>query len=339
MKIIRAILIPFSAIYGFLLRVRHFAYDRSILKSRAAKIPTIVVGNLALGGTGKSPFSIYLANWLSTKYRIAVLSRGYGRKTKGFRLLGKRDTALTAGDEALQIFNRKISNVCVAVCEDRLEGIRQLSLLQDPPEIVILDDAMQHRKLKPQVCIMLSTCSEPFFSDRLLPAGRLRDLKSRAMSADILIWTKCKERGAAELQQGAERYSSAAQFSAGLHYGQLKARESSQSEVGDRVVLLTGIAQTKPLIEYIDENFTLLKHIAKRDHHNYSFQEIDSIIAMANELDAAIITTEKDASRLLHLEISERVNKGIWIIPIEFYFHSGEDEFRNIVLKLLNPKK
>jgi tetraacyldisaccharide 4'-kinase len=330
---IRKLLLPLSALHGGILRMRHFAFNTGILTSKSVEVPTIVVGNLAMGGTGKSPVTLYLAEWLSENHRIAILSRGYGRKSKGFRLLNDADTASSAGDEPLMFYKRDLHRVDVAVCENRLEGIQRLMSGKQAPDLIVLDDALQHRKLKGGFNVLLSTCARPFTDDYLFPAGNLRDIRSRASVVDAILWTKCKQKN---INPKAKQYSNAPQFSCGLEYGELKYITPKKNPT-DKVVLLTGIASTRELSEKVESEWNLIRHFNYPDHHNYSKEELREVDEFAAEHGATIITTEKDAARLYELLDAENCKSPIAFLPIQLMFHHGEPEFRKLVMQKINP--
>ncbi len=333
MQRIRLLLLPFSAIYALILRFRHFLYDIGLFKSKSFDIPTIVVGNLALGGTGKSPVTLYLAEMLSSKYRVAILSRGYGRKTKGFHLLKVGDTADIAGDEPLQFFRRGINNVQVAVCEDRCTGIEELLKLNPPPEVILLDDAMQHRKLKASLYLMLSQAKKPFCNDFLVPAGTLRDIKSRAKTADILLWTKSEHKQDSTIESKAQRYAlKAAQYSTKLNYSAPKSLFESEATDFLSVITLTGIADPQPFLNHVASRWRIEKSYDFADHHAFTDQEIESLIADSEKFSIPILCTEKDAMRLLSYNQLKEKRIPVLYIPISLEFIEGKPKFEATIL-------
>ncbi len=190
MIILRYLLFPFAILYGFITSIRNFLYDKGIFKSYSFDIPIIAVGNLSVGGTGKTPQIEYLIRLLSPNYKIATLSRGYKRKSKGYVLADVTSTAEILGDEPFQM-HQKFPNIKVAVDADRKNGIENLLKLDDKPELILLDDAFQHRKVKAGFYIMLSAYDDLFYNDFILPTGNLRESKSGAKRADIIVITKC----------------------------------------------------------------------------------------------------------------------------------------------------
>lgn len=339
MHLIKKLLLPFSWIYGLILSIRHGLFNSGILGSRSVDIPTIVVGNLALGGSGKSPVTIYLTEWLSRKYKVAVLSRGYGRSTKGFRVLGDEDTSKTVGDEALQVYKRSIPNVIVAVGEDRVAAIQKLQQLPQAPDIVILDDAMQHRKLKAGLYLLLSACATPFVNEDLFPAGNLRDLKSRARIADLILWTKCEQEMQPRIAQKAKKYSNAPQFSAGIVYGEPKWLQGTEDKLPERVISLCGIAMPEIFHNHNAAEYNVVETLSFSDHHEFSKEDIEQLSELCKRQRAAILTTEKDAMRFSKHRTVRKLKLPILYIPISLKFHSNEDEFRNIVKEYLNQTK
>lgn len=312
-------------------------YDIGLFKSKSFDIPTIVVGNLALGGTGKSPVTLHLAEMLSTKYRVAILSRGYGRKTKGFHLLKDTDTAESSGDEPLQFFKRRMHNVQVAVCEDRCAGIEHLLTMNPAPEVIILDDAMQHRKLNGSMYIMLSQAKKPFCDDFLVPAGTLRDIKSRAKVADILLWTKTDVKIDPKIESKSKGYASkAVQFSTGLSYSEPIHLFGTEIPEFQSVITLTGIADPQPFLDHVASHWKIEKSYDFADHHVFSDQEIEALIADSEKFSIPILCTEKDAMRLLNFKQLKEKRIPVLYIPISLEFIEGKSEFESIILNHIN---
>ena len=259
MRLLSALLFPISVLYGTVTFVRNKMFDCGILPSEKFDVPVICVGNLSVGGTGKTPHTEYLALLLSARYRVAVLSRGYKRKSKGFVLADERTTARELGDEPYQI-KRKFPDIKVAVDADRRNGITRLMQLPDEekPEVIILDDAFQHRYVKPTLSLLLTDCNKLYTSDYVLPAGRLREWKSGASRADIIIVTKCKADISDEERKNILRQISPSKnqrvFFTYINYGELLPvfGESCDTSVNficgnPEVLLLTGIANPFPL--------------------------------------------------------------------------------------------
>ena len=262
------LLAPISWIYGFVVWLRNLLYDDHILRSTKVSIPTICVGNLAVGGTGKTPMAEYLLSLLSANYKVALLSRGYGRKTRGFRLANEHDTAATIGDEPMQIHLR-FPDIPVAVCADRVKGVKQLQHLYPDLQCVILDDAYQHRSLSCGFYILLTPYDCLYTNDHMLPWGRLRDLPSQSHRANVVVVTKCPEH-----MQPIERriVSNNLQLASYQHlfYSSIG---YAPIAVDSTPLLVTGIANPMPLLHHMQQQFpdteftdtcsTILAHLSQ----------------------------------------------------------------------------
>ena len=317
--LLRWILLPASLIYQFIIWTRNILYDKGIFKSQSFSIPTIVIGNLAIGGTGKSPMTEYLIRLLHDKYKIATLSRGYGRKTKGFKYVEIDSTALEIGDEPLQ-FKRKFPKLTVAVSEDRCYGV---NILQDKHDLIILDDAYQHRKLNPGYSILLFDFQSLFQTSLTLPTGNFRDNFSASKRASLIIITKCPDYISDKQKQHIEhkirKHNNCPIFYTKISYStavDIRGNKlSNQLEKFD-ILLLSGIANPKPLISHLSKQNTV-HTIVFPDHHNYSLADFEKVKKSFDELQSSnkiIITTEKDMQR-----IDDHVfaNYPLYYIPIE----------------------
>ncbi|APG65007.1 tetraacyldisaccharide 4'-kinase [Tenacibaculum todarodis] len=307
MKLLRFLLFPIAVIYDLITSIRNFLFDKGIFKSTTFNIPVIAVGNLSVGGTGKTPQIEYLIRLLKDKNKIAVLSRGYKRKSTGFLLLNKDHSAEDVGDEPLQYF-KKFNNIRVAVDADRTNGIIQLLKGENPPEIVLLDDAYQHRKVKASLYILLTKYNDLFTDDFLLPTGNLRESRSGAKRANIIVVTKCPADLSIEEQQkirskiNVEKHQQL--FFTSISYDENISGSESIS-VNDlktyEVVLVTGIANPKPLTTYLANKNVNYTHLNFPDHHAFSTKDIVGIQNTFNAISSdkkIILTTEKDYVRL-----------------------------------------
>ncbi|RSK50150.1 tetraacyldisaccharide 4'-kinase [Hymenobacter rigui] len=325
------LLLPLSWLYAAVMAGRNWLYEQGWKPQTAfPEVPVLNVGNLRVGGTGKTPHVTWLVQWLRQQgQRPALLSRGYGRRTRGYRLTSPTDTAATVGDEPLQQFQQFAGQVPVALCEDRVAGIRQL--LQEVPDLtaVVLDDAYQHRRVQPACNILLTEQQRPFYQDWVLPAGRLRESRRGARRADVIIVTKCPlQLPAAEQQQITRRIRRYARpdvpvLFSGYAYGAPVAVPGTAASVqpGPEVVLLTGIAQPGPLVEYLAEAGYRIRHHARfADHHAFSPADLQALAAQLQP-GQCVLTTQKDAARLMepHLAASVR-NLPVFYIPIEVRF-------------------
>ncbi|CAN5616211.1 tetraacyldisaccharide 4'-kinase [soil metagenome] len=305
----RLLLYPFAVLYGLGVRTRNLLFDIGILKSKEFDLPIISVGNLSAGGTGKSPHVGYLAMLLKDKMNVVILSRGYGRVTRGFRLIQPEDTAAVAGDEPLQ-YKKTIENIIVAVSEDRVEGIHQLLSAPHPPDVILLDDAFQHRYVKPGLNILLTEFNNLYTDDHLLPVGSLREPYTGSKRASIIIVTKCPAVLTLDQQENIRkrlRVNHHQQlFFSNIHYAEVMKLQDGNTILLEelkhrKVLLLTGIANPKLLANFIQSVAKGMDQMIFRDHHQYTIADVDQLRAKFNKFakqDGLIITTRKDFMRL-----------------------------------------
>lgn len=307
MSFIRKILYPFSLLYGMLTTARNWLYDCGIKKSIKFEIPTIVVGNLSVGGTGKSPQIEYLVRILKHSYKIAVLSRGYKRKSTGFLLADGQITVDELGDEPYQ-FYQKFPSIYVAVDANRVAGIQRLLALKFPPEVVLLDDAYQHRKVEGGLTILLTPYLDLYVDDTMLPTGNLRERISGAKRSQIIVVTKCPSKLTVQEQElltkrlKPKTYQSVF-FSTIVYDKQLYgSQQLSINELRDyNIILVTGIANPNPLLEYFSQSNLKFKHLNFPDHHHFTSTDVAGIktaFAKEESVKKIIISTEKDYVRL-----------------------------------------
>ena len=309
----RFLLLPFAILYGLGVRLRHFLYDRGWLSSKRYPFPILCVGNLAVGGTGKTPMVEYLVRLLGQE-QVAILSRGYRRKTKGFVLADDSATAMTLGDEPYQ-YHRKFPRATVAVCESRQEGIERL--LENPHfKYIILDDAFQHRKVQAETNLLLTSYYKLYTQDFLLPVGSLRDIRSRARKAQIIIVTKCPELTQAEqekiIQQLKPLPSQKVYFTSIAYSDRVYSHEDNQALkdfIATPFTLVTGIANPTPLVDFLEKQGASFEHLAYSDHHHFSNRELELLRQKGR-----ILTTEKDYVRL------EGALPTLYYLPIETQF-------------------
>lgn len=336
----RLLLLPFSLIYGWVLWLRNKAFDKGVLKSESPKIKTITVGNISLGGTGKTPHLSYILHLLSQK-NIAVLSRGYGRDTSGNMHVTPNSKVSDVGDEPLQIASN-FPNHTVYVDENRLRGIHQIQANHAEIEAVLLDDAMQHRKLKSGFNILLTTWDEPFFKDHYLPAGNLRDHKIRAYNADIIVVTKCpesiKKQEIESFRRRLKKYSPNIFFDR-IDYQDcipLNKKESGGLKPKQKVLLVSGIAKPQFLVEKVKQHYDLVEHFEYRDHYGFKAQDIQRIRNFIGRFapgEIAVVTTEKDAMRLRPLTKDiPHSELPIFYWQIGIAFESDKNEFDKLII-------
>ncbi|CAH8283872.1 lipid-A-disaccharide kinase [Mariniflexile fucanivorans] len=314
MKLLRNISFPFVPVYYAVTSLRNKLYDLDIKKSTSYDFPVICVGNLSVGGTGKTPMIEYLINLLKDDYQVATLSRGYKRKTKGFHLADEFSTSETLGDEPFQFYNKFKKNVLVAVDADRTNGIEQLRQLDSVPNIVLLDDAFQHRKVKAGMNILLTTFNNPYFFDYVLPTGNLREPRSGAKRANIIVVTKCPKNLS---DDGKKRYIEQISpkkyqhvFFSSISYSNeifSAAHKISLDAIGN-FTLVTGIANANPLVDFLTEKGLKFEHLNFKDHYEFSQKDISTF--KKKEL---ILTTEKDFMRLKQYE---SLKSKLFYIPI-----------------------
>ena len=307
MSFFRKILFPFSLLYGLITTIRNYLYNNSILKSTLFKTPTIIVGNLSVGGTGKTPQIEYLIRLLQHNYKIAVLSRGYKRKSKGFIIANEYVTVNEIGDEPFQYY-KKFPSIIVAVDANRTNGIQQLGALKNSPDLILLDDAFQHRKVRGGFNVLLTSCNNLYVDDTVMPTGNLREYKSGAKRAQVIIITKCPNDISEALQfkiiEKLNITSKQTVFFTTIEYdnelkgaSKLNLRNLQDSEI----LLITGIANPTPLTDYLTSLKIKFKHLKYPDH--YHFKEKD-ILDIKSEFDLIktnnkiVLTTEKDYVRI-----------------------------------------
>jgi tetraacyldisaccharide 4'-kinase len=345
---LRWLLFPFSLLYGLVVIIRNWCYDGGILKSRSFKLPVISVGNLDVGGAGKSPMTEYLVRLLKKKYKLATLSRGYGRETKGYLVATAFTTASQIGDEPAQ-FKHKFPDITVAVCEKRVVGIKQLI---PGHNLVILDDAYQHRGVKPGLSILLFDYNRIDEPHLLLPAGNLREPFSGRWRADIIVISKCPEQLTSDEQSvivgkiGPLPYQSL--FFTTVSYCVFEDRAGKRTnttiDADTTVFLLTGIANPQPLAQHLEKYTAKIIHHNYPDHHRFSLKNISKL---ADEFSACetqkkvIITTEKDAQRLVERELLNLVqNLPIEVIPIGIQFlDNSQQQFDQLVTEYVREHR
>ncbi len=307
--------------------IRNFLYDKGVFKSYSFNIPIIVVGNLSVGGTGKTPQTEYLIRLLSKEFKVAVLSRGYRRKTKGYILANSSSTADTIGDEPFQIF-QKFPQIDLAVDSDRRNGIENL-IKQNKPDVIILDDAFQHRRVKAGFYILLTAFDDLYFNDLVLPAGNLRESKKGAERADVIIVTKCPNNLSDIAQNNIKKkigINRPIYFSKIGYADSVTGREGEISTIEIKKtekLLLAGIAKPKPFFEYLQTGKDV--EMKFKDHHHFTDEEIERIQTLANN--KIIVTTEKDYVRLKEKQINK-----LYYLPMESKFVLKGDDFDNQIL-------
>ncbi len=356
-------LLPLSWLYGAATAIRNWLFDKGHLRSVSfeEKVPVICVGNISAGGTGKTPHVEYLVRMLQEEgiHPVGVLSRGYKRRSKGFQLAEPVSTAAQLGDEPYQIY-RKFRNAVVAVCESRVEGIRQLLALPVPPAVIILDDAMQHRWVQPGFTICLTSYYRILYKDCMLPAGRLRELQDNVRRANVVIVSKCppalrKEEETEITGNMPTTFEQPIYFSQFEYEGLVNLSTLQPQDVDPKsnVLMVCGIADPSSMEEYIQTHYRLLDKMLFSDHHNFSSSDIDEIrhrmetivddgLNPDTGLKSVVITTEKDAMRLMrHPAVDDELKSRIYFQPARIAFISKEQEtrFKNQILNYVRKNQ
>lgn len=340
------LLYPFAILYDIGSRFRNHLYNIEHKKSFQFDTNVIAVGNLSVGGTGKTPVVEYILRLLKNR-KTATLSRGYGRQTKGFRIANKDDSALTLGDEPYQFYN-KFSKVMVTVGEDRAMAIPQILYHQEETEVIILDDAYQHRSVIPNLNILLTEYSKPFFTDYILPAGRLREARKNANRADAVVITKCPDLISENVEnrylKSVREYtnSNIPVFFSAVSYESPKLIYGEEAKEPKCVYLFTGISNYLPFVDHVLQNYEIIGQQHFADHYKYQIKDIENIIEKFDQVstdNAILLTTEKDMVRLLDDEFKEIFgDRPIYYIPIEVVFLQNGAVFDEMVMNSIKTK-
>jgi len=331
MNLLRKLLFPFAILYGMITSIRNFLFDKGILKSYSFDLPIIAVGNLSVGGTGKTPQIEYLIRLLSDKYKVATLSRGYKRQSKGFMLAKANSNAAILGDEPFQFF-QKFKNIKVAVDADRKNGIEQLLSLPEKPEVILLDDAFQHRKVKAGFYILLTSYGDLYSDDFMLPTGNLREDSSGAKRANVIIVTKCpfnlSQKKQNDIRNRLKLSSNQELYFTFIAYDNFIYGENRKINVNEiksvPKVLVAGIAKPEPFFAFLKNTNDVC--LSFPDHHNFTDKDILEIKKLAQN--NIIITTEKDYVRLK----GSLPNEQLFYLPIQSSFLLKSDDFDKNIL-------
>ncbi len=337
MNLLRKLLLPLVPLYYLGAFFNKKLYDWGLKASKSFDFPVITVGNLSVGGTGKSPMVAYITSLLYNEINIATLSRGYKRKSKGFKLVTKESMALEVGDEPLQ-FKLNFPEITVAVDADRKNGITKLINSNTDIELVLLDDAFQHRKVKAGLQILLTAYGNLYCNDMLLPTGDLREPRSAANRADVIVVTKCPQEISFNemnaISKSLKPKSDQKVFFSYIAYDNQvfgdNSRESLKDYLRKKFTLITGIANPKPLVKFLRKNKGNFNHISFPDHHNFTDKELERIAE-----EDRILTTEKDFMRLCN--IVSLKNK-LMYLPIRCAFIEKGKEFDDIIQSYVKNK-
>ena len=314
--------------------MRHRLYDWGVFKSRTFDIPVVCIGNITVGGTGKTPTAEFLLSELSSSYTIALLSRGYGRRTKGYRVVKTTDSYLDVGDEPLQM-KLKYPETLVVVSEDRVAGIERIRREHPEVTLILMDDGFQHRRVKPKVNIIILDATRPIDSDKYLPAGRLRDLRSRVREGHFFIVTKCPE-SMTPLDRRLWRKRLSSMAYQKVYFSTIGQRDveplfacTEREEVtyGQQAILLCGIGNPQPFINASEKRFNIVDKMILEDHHQYTIDDLKRLYARLRRHPRAIILmTEKDAVKLRRMsKLPDMMRRAMYYQPIEMEFIEGPD--------------
>ncbi len=333
----KILMAPFSLLYGLGVSLRNTFYKTGVLKSISFNLPIISVGNLSVGGAGKTPHIEYLIRLLKDYLNVATVSRGYKRKTKGFLFVKPNMNAEQVGDEPLQ-FKRKFQDVVVTVSESRTFAIPEIVGEHPQTQVVLLDDAFQHRSIQPGLNILLTEFSKPFTKDFLLPSGRLREWRSAYQRADVIVVSKCpkevsleeKEKITTDIAPLPNQKVFFSYYDYDPPYFLFNSRYRLKLEPDMSVLLICAIARTDYLVDYLNEKVDTVRVLEYEDHHFYSNYEIANLQQTFEKWDAdkkVILTTEKDAMRLeLHFPFIKENKMPVFALPVRVKFHFDEGE-------------
>jgi len=334
MSVIRFLVFPLSIIFKFVTDLRNKLYDCNFLKSEKISVPVISVGNLSTGGTGKTPMVDFIINNLKKDYDISVLSRGYKRKLKGFIEIKNSDNPIQVGDEPFLLKSNHVE-VPIFVCEDRVEGANKI-ISESDTNLILMDDAFQHRKISRNLDIVLTDYNNLFYKDYLLPYGYLRESRKNINRADIIIVTKCpldfNKADANKIKNQINPKKTQSLFFSQINYSEILygfKEVPFKSIANSKLTLVTGIANSQPLKEYLRKNNVIFNHFEYPDHYNYSMKDVNKILATTkNNL---ILTTKKDYYKLSQFKIDN-----LLYIDIEVKFFDGKQRFLNTVKEVLD---
>jgi len=340
----RYLLFPLSFVYGSITAIRNLLFDYGIFKSKTYNIPIICIGNLSVGGTGKTPHTQYLINLLQNNYKVAVLSRGYGRKTSNLQIVESTSNPSEVGDEPLQL-KQNNPDCLVLVEKNRNKGVKHILKEFPETEVILLDDGYQHRWLKAGFNILITPYSSPYYKDSLMPVGNLRESKKGAERASAIVFSKTPENINPTLKKGMlERlhlFAHQKAYFSCINYCTWRCISTNEEFTSDEkysITLVSGITNPKPLVDYLQNAGHKVKHLKFADHHNYTPNDIANILSKYNKDSSAkklILTTEKDATKLRVFE-KDFSTANVYYLPIEIDFEDKEKfekQLKNYVAK------
>ena len=347
MKYFRFILLPFAMLYGGITGFRNWLFDQNIKREFKFNLPIINIGNLSVGGTGKTPHTEYLVKLLKDTHHLATLSRGYGRKVYGFQIADEKSNANSIGDEPMQFHHKFGEEITVAVDADRVNGVTELCYQKEKLNLVLLDDAYQHRHIKPGFNILLTDYSRPFYKDFMLPVGTLRELSSGKNRADCIVVTKCPDFNSidkTEIQSQIKPLDHQSVFFSKIIYGEIEAltKISKLEKTGENLIVVTGIAHALPFLAHIEAEHTVLHHFNYSDHYSFKEKDIDEIhnlLIKFADVNAKILTTEKDAMRLMENRFKHIIKDKPWFYqPIEVKI-DDDKKFKELILNYVQENR
>ena len=335
MQALRWILFPFAIIYGLITELRNLLYDAGIFRTYSIPVKSLCVGNLSVGGTGKTPHVAWIAEMYCDRLNVVILSRGYGRKSHGFFWVDQNGSAESFGDEPLLYARKFQERIRVAVCEKRKDGVRQILTEFPKTDLILLDDAFQHRQVKAGLNILLTDYSMPYFKDWMLPTGNLREIRLNSKRADVIVVAKCPELSERQESTVLEKINHRSKhiFFSSVAYAEPVSFNGQNWNRPEKILLVTGIANPKPLLEKLSGDGKI-EHIKYPDHHTFSVTDIQEIHQKFDNFGgqgSVILTTEKDFVRLTEKMEQTEIRKYPWYyIPISVRM-KGEEEFKSII--------
>ena len=345
MRYFKWLLLPFSWLYGLVMDIRNRLYDSGIVKSVQFDLAVIVIGNLTLGGSGKTPIVEYLIRLLKEKYKLAILSRGYKRTTRGFRIAESSDDAHTIGDEPFQLFRKFTPEISVCVGEDRAYSIPYILKNYPDTGVILLDDAYQHRSIRAGYQILVTDYNRLFYKDFVLPSGLLREFRKGASRSNVVIVTKCPQNISSsersEIISNIYTYAGPGKpvFFAYIHYEKPQHFGVQKKQLTDKIILVSGIANAAPLYDFLQSRFEIIRHFRYSDHHYFTDRDVNRLIRFYEnyrDQSVSILFTEKDIVRIINTPEENKLKEyPVFFLPITYKFVDHGKEFDQMILESL----
>ena len=347
MRVFRFLLFPLGLLYGAITMFRNWLYKVRIKRSFKFSLPIINIGNLSMGGTGKTPHTEYLIRLLKDNHNLATLSRGYGRKVYGFQIADELSSAWSIGDEPMQFHNKFNDEIIVAVDADRVNGVSEICYRHETTDLILLDDAYQHRSIQPGFNILLTDYNVPFYSDFILPVGNLRELRNGKRRADIIVVTKCPEFNTIDkkkITQNINPNTGQYVFFSRIRYGKIHGLTNFNNldKPGSKLIVVTGIANPSSLIQHLSKDHQIIKHFNYPDHYSYKEKdivEIHNLLTKFADDEIKIVTTEKDAMRLKSNQFKDVISDKPWFyqeIRVEI---DNNEKFNTLILDYVQKNR